>query len=68
MKYTDNFHPMKGDRVLIKNYTDSTKCRVISVGEETLTVKNLIHGYFERNIKDVSFLYECPWYLFWQKY
>jgi len=73
MKYTEDFLPLRGDRVFYEHVGYNAwvgTCRVISAGgaAEEIVIKRL--GYTRSKtvpLRKVSFMYKCPWYLFWQK-
>lgn len=72
--YNEEFTPKKGDRVL---YQDK-KYRILNCSNEiaALVKIDIANGlalgvdwyeYQSVKVSDISFLYECPWLLFWQR-
>lgn len=75
MTYSEDFPPIKGDRVFFKDpqfkiIVYNIKGRIISVGEKEVSVLTgeYCKKYWSIKISDLKFLYPCPWYKFWQKY
>lgn len=68
MKYTKDFPPLKGDRVLYTSpETGITHYGriVFTIGESiSLKCKNI---EVTCNFDQVTIFKPCPWYLFWQK-
>lgn len=66
MKYTKEFPPKRGDRVIL--YNSSSIYRILSVGEDYISIKKLHNNYFQSIlIENISFIKPCPWWLPWQK-
>jgi hypothetical protein len=66
MKYNKKFKPIKGDRVLFV-YAGMMHGRIISCDETEVIIYSFLNGYFSKEIDDIRFIKECPWYKWWQQ-
>lgn len=66
MKYSKDFLPIKGDRIIV--YANSMY-RILATDGKTISAKCIgLSIYSTFSVENVSFAYECPWYCFWQKF
>lgn len=71
MKYTDDFWPKRGDRVVFGESWQGHRGRVISADHEAKEVYvrafNDYGRIYRKKYDDVQFIKPCPWWAFWQK-